>query len=570
MINNRENDLILQRENQLVVLSRVNQKLNEKLEINVILRTLVEAALELTNAKEGTAGLFKNGQMVFREYYTQGQWTPVDYIFDPGYGVPGWVIENKEAYISNDTVNDPFVTKEIREQLGFYNLADTPILDRNGNLLGCFEIHNTENARPFDEGDIALLKSLSASAAVAMENALIIENLEMAQKKLKENQSSLRSLFEESPVSLWEEDCSAVKELLDEIRQQGTSDFDSYLKEHPEVVAQCAKLVRVTDVNKATVDLFEARNKESLLDNLDQLFTEESFDGFCKVLIFLATGKGKTQLSAINKTLSGRKIEVLVKFSVLPGYEESWERIVVSMVDVTREREIDKMKSEFISTAAHELNTPLTVLMGYTELILTDETGQLKPETQTEYLEEIYAKGLALERIIDDLLDVGKIETGRSLHIERSHVQISKLLSDVCKDHQHETKKHSVQVELPGQNICLFADSGKLAQVLDNLLGNAIKYSPDGGEIKVVGRIESDCLIVSISDPGIGMSEQQMNRAFEKFYRGDASDTAVPGLGLGMTIVKNIVEAHGGTIWIESAAKEGTKVTFKIPFFSTA
>lgn len=558
-------ELMLQQEKQLSILSRVTQRINEHLEIHTILRTLVEAALELTRSKEGTAGLFIDGQMVFKEYFTQGQWIPVDYSFPPGYGVPGWVLENKESYISNDTANDPAVIQEIREKLGFYNLADTPILDRDGSLLGCFEIHNTLDSRPYDERDIALLKGLSASAAIAMENARIVENLHKTQLQLRQSETYLQSLFEETPVSLCEEDFSAVKNLLDEMTNQGVKDLGRHLREHPELVAKCAGQIQVTRINKATMELFEANNKDELLTSPNLIFTEENLEVFGEKLICLATGDDKTRVQGTRRTLTGKEIEVLVNWSVLPGYEESWEKIIVSMIDVTREREIDRMKNEFISIAAHELRTPLATLLGYTELVQMKEFDQLGKKMKQECLENIHNQGMSLEQLIDDLLDVGRIESGRCMQIQKSHVKFPEFLVKICKNHQHETTKHSIRMDLPDHDMWILIDPGRMTQVLDNLLSNAIKYSPVGGVIKVTGKILSDSLSVSISDSGVGMTEQQCQRIFDKFYRADTSNTAVRGLGLGMNIAKSIIEAHGGTIRVESVEQKGTMVHFTIP-----
>jgi signal transduction histidine kinase len=558
-------ELMLQQEKQLSILSRVTQRINEHLEIHTILRTLVEAALELTRSKEGTAGLFIDGQMVFKEYFTQGQWIPVDYSFPPGYGVPGWVLENKESYISNDTANDPAVIQEIREKLGFYNLADTPILDRDGNLLGCFEIHNTLDSRPYDERDIALLKGLSASAAIAMENARIVENLHKTQLQLRQSETYLQSLFEETPVSLCEEDFSAVKNLLDEMTNQGVKDLGRHLREHPELVAKCAGQIQVTRINKATMELFEANNKDELLTSPNLIFTEENLEVFGEKLICLATGDDKTRVQGTRRTLTGKEIEVLVNWSVLPGYEESWEKIIVSMIDVTREREIDRMKNEFVSIAAHELRTPLATLLGYTELVQMKEFDQLGKKMKQECLDNIHNQGMSLEQLIDDLLDVGRIESGRCMQIQKSHVKFPEFLVKICKNHQHETTKHSIQMDLPDHDMWILIDPGRMTQVLDNLLSNAIKYSPVGGVIKVTGKILSNSLSVSISDSGVGMTEQQCQRIFDKFYRADTSNTAVRGLGLGMNIAKSIIEAHGGTIRVESIEQKGTMVHFTIP-----
>ena len=554
------------RNQQLEALSLSNQQINQRLEVPAVMRALVEAALDLTGASDGAAGLFIDGQMVFTEYFKNGTWVPIDFTFPPGYGVPGWVIENKRPYLSNDTMADLQVIPEIRDQLGFYNLADTPILNAQGELLGCFEIHNTRDHRPFDEQDIVVLKGLSSSAAIAIENARIIADQKKSEARLSESERSFRSLFENSPVSLWEEDLSEVKQFLDDIRRQGVSDLNSFFKTNPEAAIRCSRMVRVIDVNRATVELFSARTKADLLSHLSLIFTDKSYEPFNQGLIVLAQGQTSYKATAINKTLAGEEIEINIHASIIPGHEETWEKVIVSMADVTHEREIDRLKNEFISTAAHELRTPLAVIMGYSDLLIEHlASTEFSLDQKKEFLLSINKKVVALERIVEDLLDVSKIESGRPLLLEKTPTKLAKLLKELIRNHQRETKRHRIVGDFDDLHPMLMLDASRITQVLDNLLNNAIKYSPDGGDITVNVRQVNELLEISVADHGLGMTADQAERVFDKFYRADTSNTARGGLGLGMSIAKNIVEAHGGRIWLESAPGKGTVVTFTLP-----
>lgn len=555
-----------QRNQQLGIISHSNQYINKHLEVPAVLRALIESALKLVDAFDGAAGLFKDGQMVFTEYYKNGEWMPIDFSFPPGYGVPGWVIENKRPYLSNNTEKDLQVIQEIREQLGFYNLIDTPILNAQGELLGCFEIHNTKDRRPFDEQDITLLKGLSASAAVAIENARIIAEQKKTATQMRESEEKFRSLFENSPTSLWEEDFSAVKLFLDDIRRQGITDLDAFFKTNTEAVSRCARMARVVNVNQTTVDLYSARTKSELLSHLDLIFTDKSLEPFIQGVITLANGQAQYKVTGINKTLTGEELELNIHASIMPGYEESWEKVIVSMTDVTQEREIDRLKNEFISIAAHELRTPLTVIMGYSDLMLEHlESDEFTISQKKEFLHNINSKVVALERIVEDLLDVSKIESGRPLLLEKAPAKLSKLINSLVRDHQRETKQHRIITESSDPELMLLIDSGRITQVLNNLISNAIKYSPEGGDIKVSIKRNNDQLEICVKDQGLGMTEEQANRIFDKFYRVDTSNTAIAGLGLGMSIAKNIIESHDGHIWIESAPGKGTTVHFTLP-----
>jgi|GEM_PF-3338560 len=555
-----------QRGHQLESLALANQRINENLEVPAVMRALVESALELTNASDGAAGMIKDGQMVFTEYYKSGTWIPIDFSFPPGYGVPGWVIDNKAPYLSNDARNDPQVIQEIREQLGFYNLVDTPILSANGELIGCFEIHNTRDRRPFDEQDVSLLKGLSANAAVAIQNARFIAAQLNTEMLLRASENKFRSLFENSPISLWEEDFSAIKLFIDELQRQGVSDLNDYFAANPQEVIRCASMVKVADVNQATVELYAARSKEDLLSHLGQVFTKASLPAFIQGIIALASGRTQYRMIGINKTLNGEELEANIYASIIPGCEDTWQKVIVSVFDVTREREIDRLKNEFISTAAHELRTPLTVIMGYTDLLLEHlESATFTMAEKREFLASINVKAGALERIVEDLLDVSKIESGRQLLLEKEPARICGLLAELIANHQRETDQHTLVADFGTEDFPLLIDPGRISQVIDNLLSNAIKYSPQGGEIKVRVQFEPGEVDVSVSDQGIGMTVDQAARIFDKFYRADTSNTALGGLGLGMNIARNIVEAHGGQIWVKTSFGQGTTVHFTLP-----
>jgi signal transduction histidine kinase/GAF domain-containing protein len=563
----KETKKSLQQRNQtLEALALSNQQINKSMEIPAVMRALVKSAIKLCEATDGAAGLMKDGQMVFTEYCKDGTWVPINLSFPPGYGVPGWVIENVRPYLSNDAASDLQVIQVIREQLGFYNLLDTPIINADGELLGCFEIHNTKDRRPFDEHDIIALKGLSASVAIAIENARIIAEQKKSQDLLLESEEKFRSLFENSPTSLWEEDFSAVKLYLDDIHRQGVSDLNSFFSSNPEAAQRCTRMVRIIDVNQKTIELFSARSKSDLLSHLDLVFCEKSLEPFIQGLIAMAEGEKSYKVSGINKTLNNEELELNVQASIMPGYEDSWGKVIVSMTDITSERETDRLKNEFISTAAHELRTPLTVIMGYSDLMLEHlETTEFSIEQKKEFLHNINDKVIALERIVEDLLDVSKIESGRPLLLEKAPAKLAKLIEELAKNHQRETNRHQITTNFDNQNLLTMVDAGRITQVIDNLINNAIKYSPDGGNIKISCNQDHNKIEISVEDHGLGMTKEQSARIFDKFYRADTSDTALSGLGLGMSIAKNIIEAHGGSIWIESVPGKGTTVHFTLP-----
>ncbi len=228
--------------------------------------------------------------------------------------------------------------------------------------------------------------------------------------------------------------------------------------------------------------------------------------------------------------------------------------------------EISRLKSEFISTAAHELNTPLATIMGFTELLFDGgPIGVVSDEQRMVFLNHIYDSSERLSKIVDDLLDVSRIESGQNLSLDKKVQSIRNLLEKIVNRFKLITSHQiflNISPEVPEQ---LVFDENRIDQVMQNLLSNAIKYSQRNSTITIVAERDADNCLITVIDQGIGMSDEQKSRIFEKFYRGDSTDTAIKGVGLGMSIVKEIVEDHGGTIWVDSLLGEGCSVCFTLP-----
>jgi signal transduction histidine kinase len=232
--------------------------------------------------------------------------------------------------------------------------------------------------------------------------------------------------------------------------------------------------------------------------------------------------------------------------------------------DISERMQLDRMKNEFISTAAHELRTPLTVVMGYLELVLESDQPILSQEHRN-YLEIAYGHAEVLAGIVDDLLDMSRVQAGQLITLKKSRQDITSLAGKAVATLRGLSDRHRFTLEFPQTPVKLFVDPDKMEQVLENLISNAVKFSPQGGAIKVKGEFADGEFRMIVEDEGIGMSPQEVARVFDKFYRTDASDTAIGGLGLGMSIAKYIVETHGGRIWVESEPGRGTRVHFTLP-----
>nr|AOR51144.1 histidine kinase [uncultured bacterium pAY4-1]AOR51208.1 histidine kinase [uncultured bacterium pAY4-2] len=264
--------------------------------------------------------------------------------------------------------------------------------------------------------------------------------------------------------------------------------------------------------------------------------------------------------SAFARTIQARTSQMKEQGGKISG-------TVTILSDVTRERELDRLKSEFISTAAHELNTPLATIIGYLELLLKSAAAEdFNPEQQREFLQEIYGKSLFLAAIVDELLDLSRMESGQGLRLHKEGCSLRAVIEKAVKQIKMQAPQHRFEIALPaGLPEELLLDCHKISEVMENLLSNAVKYSPQGGRISVSGALHPGYFEGIVADEGIGLDPAETSKVFEKFYRVDASNTAVRGLGLGLSIVRQIVEAHGGTIRLESQLGKGTRAIFTLP-----
>lgn len=228
--------------------------------------------------------------------------------------------------------------------------------------------------------------------------------------------------------------------------------------------------------------------------------------------------------------------------------------------------EVDKIRKEFISTAAHELRTPLSVLIGYSELLTDpDMAAKLSSQKRQDALDMIKEKGQVLAQIVDDLFDMNRIEAGLKFGVTATVINPNLLLQKAFEEMKVKAPRRQVRCQIPDGDARLACDGQRILQVIENLLSNAVKYTREGGTITLAGADHPDRYEISVTDNGIGMTREQIDKVFDKFYRANSSDTAAGGLGLGMNIVKEIVDAHHGTITIDSDLGKGTCVTVTLP-----
>jgi len=227
-------------------------------------------------------------------------------------------------------------------------------------------------------------------------------------------------------------------------------------------------------------------------------------------------------------------------------------------------QEVDRLRSQLISSVSHELRTPLTLIKGYSTSLLRQDVSWDK-ETQQEFLQIIDMKTDELRDLIDKLLQSAKLEAG-ALKLEKEPVLLPRLAQKVIDELAPRASKHKFTVRFTPHFPVVEADVRCMEQVVRNLVENAVKYSPEGSEIVIAGEAKEGKVIVTVADEGVGIAPEHQNRIFERFFRVDSLQTrGVPGSGLGLFITKGHVAAHGGEIWLESTVGKGSKFYFSLP-----
>ncbi|MHA2246117.1 MAG: response regulator [Candidatus Hodarchaeales archaeon] len=367
------------------------------------------------------------------------------------------------------------------------------------------------------------------------------------EKALSENMERYRIIFDESPVSLWEEDFSAVKNYFDHLRAQGITDLRQYLDENHHEVEKLTQMVKIIDVNTTTLKVYNAKDISEFHEGLDTFFDEESTFLFKEELIALFNGATVFQSEFPGYKLTGEKINVIVRLSVVSGYEGTLEKIIVSVIDITQLKTVEETLrrqkeelSEFAHFIAHDINNCLTTIEGYTQLLDLeyDETHIIS--RQIKYMKELLSRSLTLA-------DAG-------LAIEKSSIVDLNYLID-----------RVVQTTIPKSIVFshdklpeVLCDEEKLAQVFRNIFENAIIHGkPNKIETKIMK--DNEYLKILVINDGVPIAPKVQERIFDYGFT-----TLKDSMGLGLSIVRKIIEAHGWYISVESS-HEQTSFQISIP-----
>lgn len=364
--------------------------------------------------------------------------------------------------------------------------------------------------------------------------------------------------------------------MLNGANERGTGSLQTLIKHT--VLASIAEGVlvndvagRVTLVNRSAAQLLRVDAKTSVGQPIRVMF--ESFTSRARTALLEAMQRvyADPYSYADGQGVTETLIEVdsqVIQAYLSPLLEDAGEflGIVTVLRDITREVAAERVKTEFVSNVSHELRSPLTSIKGYVDLLLSGDIGKLQP-LHEDYLNVIRTNANHLVRLIDDLLDVSRFDSGR-FELEVFPIDAESLIIEALEMVRPQVDQKHLQLttQLQPRVGAVLGDRGRLVQVLLNLLSNACRYTPEGGEISVRLSKADSVLRVDVIDTGMGIALEDQSKIFQRFYRvNEQSVKEVQGTGLGLPIAKMLVEMHGGRIWVESQVGQGSMFTVILP-----
>jgi len=444
-------------------------------------------------------------------------------------GVSGQVFREGRPIITDDATSDPRTVKENVALLNVRNALTVPLVverkDAEGmvvekNNIGVFHVFNKRGNVRFSEEDITLINALARSAASVISSAKLYIAVSDEKRELERTlQGMLAGVL----------------------------------------VVDGGGGVRL--MNSAAKHMFGVSADDGTGKPLSQVIRDEEVHELIRSCL-----GGDAEANAELSVYSPEERVYQVQTALLRGEDDDISGVVATFNDITELRSVERMKSEFVSTVSHELRTPLTSIKGFVRTLLDDSEGYYDRETQIEFYRIIDAECDRLVRLISDLLNLSRIESGRALDLVLGEVDLAELIGRVVDSQRSYTNKHEFDVIIQEDLPRIILDRDKIDQVLTNLISNAIKYSPDGGTITVHAREMDDKMVVSVTDQGIGIPEEHIGRLFNRFHRVDSRDSRKQyGTGIGLYLVKHLVEAHRGEVSVESSLGEGSTFTFVVP-----
>lgn len=443
-------------------------------------------------------------------------------------GVSGLVFRDTEPVIFHDATSDPRTQKDPFSLLHVNNGITVPlVIERRDEenrvvertVIGVLHAFNKRHGEDFNDEDVRLLERMARNVGS------IIANLQLYREVVEEREELLQT-FESLTAGL----------IL--VSMEG----------------------KISQMNASARAIFGFPNDvigKPYQDVMGQAELRDVFEAGLR-------GEEKTKPD-VTLLINGMERIFQVQSAQVRNEDGKPLGIVAILNDYTEIKNIERMKSSFVAMASHELRTPLTAIKGFVSTLLMDDG--FSNDERREFYMIIDQECDRLTRLINDLLNTARIEAGESLKPNYSNVHFRQLLEKVLMIQKQSTSRHTLVLKAPETIPEIVGDEDKLDQVLTNLLNNAIKYSPNGGQITLSCEVDGNELLVGVQDEGLGIPKEHQARVFDKFHRVNNDDNRrIYGTGLGLYLVKHLVETvHLGKIWVESEVGKGSTFYFRIP-----
>ncbi len=491
---------------ELETLAQIGRSVTVMLDLDEVLTTVVEAAVQLTGAEEGSLLLLDDvsGELYMRASKNFDDEFVRTFRVQVQDSLAGQVVETGKVVLL-----DAHSPKKIKTAYLVQSLIYVPLQVR-GRTIGVFGVDNRKAGLELDEHDVKVMMAMADYAAIAIENAQLLNRSEAERRKLE-------------TILLQTENAVIVVD-----------------PDH-----------RILVINKAAQEAFNVQG-----DFIGRSVVEAIDDP--KLLSLIREPGISVRREEIE--VSDGRIFNAVK-SPIRGVGQA-----VVMHDISHLKELDRIKSEFVTTVSHDLRSPLTAILGYVELI---ERAGPTTSQQDEFINRVKLSVEQITNLVSDLLDLGRIEAGLDSTHEETPISVLVRYAVESMRVSAEAKGLSIELEVEDDLPMVNGDPIRLRQMIGNLLENAVKYTPSGGQVSLEANSEDSQIILRVLDDGPGIPPSDQPYLFDKFYRASNIPVDVPGTGLGLSIVKSIVDHHNGRIWVDSQMGKGTVFTVVLPALQT-
>ncbi len=523
------------------------------------------------------------------------EWTADSMPLNRGWPTGRAVVDRQTVHV-HDLAAEPEsefpVGRAMQRRYGQRTVLATPLL-REGVAIGAIAIRRME-VRPFSEKQIALLKTFADQAVIAIENVRLFQELQARTRDLGRSVEELRALGEVSQavsstldletvlktiVSRAVELSGAMCGLIYEF-DEPTQEF--HLRATHRMEEELVEVLRAAPIHLGEGAAGQAAATRAPIQVVDTL--DEKQYGVARVRSVLVRLGHRSVLAIpllfedrilgtlnIHRREPGRfppeVVNLLQTFATQSVLAIQNARLFREIEDKSQQLDVaSRHKSEFLANMSHELRTPLNAIIGFSEVLLERMFGEVN-DKQTEYLRDILSSGQHLLSLINDILDLSKIEAGR-LELELTKFYLPVTLENALILVRERATRHGIALNLAVDERLgdFVADERKIRQILLNLLSNAVKFTPEGGRVSVKAALANGSVEISVSDTGIGIAPEDQHAIFEEFRQVGSDDARKrEGTGLGLTLAKKFVEMHGGQIRVESQVGKGSTFTFTLP-----